>query len=299
MMNFNKSQIDSKLASYLIAKQFPQWKDLSIKPVKYSGWDNRTFHLGQNMLMRLPSAREYAAQVENEQRWLPKLAPHLPLSIPEPIAMGLPDIKYPFKWSIYKWIEGEPASSVNIIDMNTFAFDLAQFIEHLQKIDTFGGPVSGNHNFHRGGALVVYDVQTKQAIDMLKNEIDGTKAYKIWQAALNTTWLGKPVWVHGDISMGNLLVQGEKLSAVIDFGQLAIGDPACDLAIAWLSFSNESKNIFQEKLPLDKNTWLRGQAWALWKMLLVASGLTQWDVFSKQKSLQIIDNILKERKDIS
>ncbi len=219
--------IDEKLVYLLVASQFPQWKDLPVRPVAVQGWDNRTFHLGKQMLVRMPSAAEYAMKVEKEQKWLPRLAPLLPLSIPEPLAMGEPGGGYPWRWSIYRWIEGNTAGSAYIADLCDFATSLAQFLIALQRIDTTDGPLPGPHNFYRGGKLTTYDAETRHAIDALKSKIDVDTVTKIWEEGIATTWQFPSVWVHGDISAGNLLVQEGKLSAVIDFGGLAVGDPAC------------------------------------------------------------------------
>lgn len=293
-MNYEPITIDVHLVHRLIAKQFPQWKDLPIKPVGNQGWDNRTFHLGKHMLVRMPSGTDYALQVEKEQQWLPKLAPLLPLPIPIPLAIGLPDNEYPWKWSINVFLPGNIASNALITNLSEFAKSLGQFLTALQHIDATGGPVAGPHSFFRGGPLTTYDAETRQALSILKNKIDVNTATEIWEAALATSWQGAPIWVHGDISTGNLLVQDGRLSAVIDFGQLAIGDPACDLAIAWTLFKDESREIFRSMLPFDTGTWARGRAWTLWKFLIVAAGLTDWNAMEASEPWRIIDEVLTE-----
>jgi aminoglycoside phosphotransferase (APT) family kinase protein len=242
-------------------------ENLSIQSITPQGWDNKTFRLGKKLLARFPSSVDYAAQVAKEQFWLPKLAPLLPLRIPEPVAMGKPDCGYPFQWSIYRWLVGETAAAVQQFNLNDFAVSLSKFLVALQKIDSTGGPKAGKHNFYRGGNLAVYDAETRQAITALINKIDAKTALAIWDAALATTWQNDLVWVHGDISAGNLLIKNGKLDAVIDFGQLGIGDPACDLMIAWTMFKGENRKLFQENLQLDNDTWLRARAWTLWKAL--------------------------------
>jgi aminoglycoside phosphotransferase (APT) family kinase protein len=288
--------IDAILVQRLIAKQFPHWKHLSVQPVANAGWDNRTFHLGEHMLVRMPSAEEYAAQVEKEQRWLPKLAPLLPLQIPVPLAMGEPAEGYPWKWSIYHWLEGDAATTAPIADLRDFAKSLAQFLIALQNIDPTGGPLPGSHNFNRGGALITYDAEARQAMNALKDKIDVITATEIWETGLATTWENKPVWIHGDVSSGNLLVKDGKLSAVIDFGQLGIGDPACDLMIAWTFFKAESREIFRAMLKLNADTWARGRAWALWKFMIVAAGLTDWNTAEASEPWRIIDEVFADYK---
>lgn len=259
--------IDLPLVQRLVNKQFPQWADLKIKPVESSGWDNRTFHLGDNMTIRLPSNAEYEPQVKKEQYWLPKLAPQLPLSIPKPIAMGKPTNEYPWHWSIYQWLEGQTVTVSRINDKNLFAKNLATFLKALQQCDTLGAPVAGPDNFYRGADLSIYDADTRTAIANIDDEQLASILTAIWEKALASTWQNDPVWVHGDIAVGNLLVNKGELVGVIDFGQLAIGDPACDLAIYWTFLSGRSREIFCDILKLDSKTWDRGRGWVLWKTL--------------------------------
>jgi aminoglycoside phosphotransferase (APT) family kinase protein len=285
-------EIDTELVKRLVSTQFPQWKNLAVKAVTHSGWDNRTFHLGEDMLVRMPSAAAYALQVEKEQHWLPILAPKLPLPIPLPLAFGKPAEGYPWQWSIYSWLEGENAASTTITDLNDFAKTLATFLTALQKIDSTDGPRAGIHNFHRGGLLENYAAETRKAMQTLKDKINVNAAIKVWEEALATTWCGKPVWVHGDINATNLLVHAGKLNAVIDFGQLAVGDPACDLAIAWNFFEDDSRKVFRDTLSLDADTWARGRAWALWKALIIAAGFTHLKNQATTQALQIINEVL-------
>lgn len=288
--------IDDTLVRSMIEVQFPQWANLSVRQVARSGWDNRTFHLGDDMLVRMPSAQKYASQVEKEQSWLPKLAPLLPLSIPEPLAMGRPGDGYPYHWSIYRWIEGDIITNDKIGNLNLFATDLAQFLLALQSVDPTKGPSPGWHSFYRGGSLANYDGEVKQAIKVLSEGVDTRCATEVWETALDTTWHKPPVWVHGDVSAGNLLVREGQLVAVIDFGMLAVGDPACDLSIAWTLFEEESRGIFRSLLPLDERTWARGRAWTLWKALIVAAGITDSNTVESAQSCRIIDEVLSDHR---
>jgi len=288
--------IDVSLVQRLIAAQFPQWADLPIKPVEFSGWDNRTFHLGEHMTVRLPSDEEYSQQVEKEQFWLPKLAPQLPLPIPTPLAMGKPGEGYPCHWSIYSWIDGNTASIEGISELSQFARVLAEFLVALQQCDATGGPSAGPHNFYRGGDLATYDAETRQAILILGNKIDADLVTEVWNIALASTWNRSPVWVHGDIAIGNLLVDKGQLRAVIDFGQLCIGDPACDLAIAWTFFKGESRDAFRAAIPLDGATWERARGWTLWKASIVYAGLPGTNPLEAEKSKLIIDEILADHR---
>ena len=269
-MDSSKSpNITESLVQQLIAQQFPAWSDKSIRLVECSGWDNRTFHLGDDMLVRLPSAAGYAAQVEKEQQWLPYFENKLPLNIPAPLAMGQASGLYPWPWSVYRWL---PGSSINTlpreqIDLNKIALTLADFLNAFQRIDPSSGPQAGAHNYYRGAHPSVYGDEAIESINQLLQGGEQKAALEIWGAAMDSSWQGKGVWVHGDISSGNLLVDNGKLSAVIDFGCLGVGDPACDLMIAWTLFDAPVRETFKTHLDLDNDTWRRGKAWALWKCL--------------------------------
>jgi aminoglycoside phosphotransferase (APT) family kinase protein len=286
--------IDATLASRLVRRQFPQWADLPITAAEPNGWDNRTFRLGPDLLVRLPSADRYAAQVRKEHRWLPVLAPHLPRPIPVPVVMGEPTEGYPWNWSVYQWLEGTPASAARIVDLSEFAGVLARFLACLQKIDPTEGPPPGPHNFFRGGPLETYDAETRKAIATVQGMINAELATEVWETALATTWHGGPVWVHGDVAAGNLLVRGGRLAAVIDFGCSGVGDPACDLVIAWTFLSGQSREAFRVALPLDAGTWARGRGWALWKALITFAGNLQSDQAAAATARRVIDEVFDE-----
>ena len=287
--------IDTDLVRRLVHAQFPQWRDLAVSPVEFGGWDNRTFHLGDEMMVRLPSAAHYSLQVEKEQRWLPKLAPLLPLPIPTPLAMGEPAAGYPWHWSVYRWIEGETAKTARIADLGAFAAALADFLVALRGVDATDGPAPGQHNFYRGGPLTVYDGETRQAIAALEGRIDTQAATTVWEAALDATWHGSPVWFHGDVASGNLLVEDGSLSAVIDFGTSGVGDPSCDLAIAWTFFEGASREAFRTRIAVDDATWARGRGWALWKALITVAGhdANQAEV---ERQRHVIDEVLADHR---
>jgi aminoglycoside phosphotransferase (APT) family kinase protein len=292
----DKFPIDVALVRRLVASQCPQWADLPIRPVEFGGWDNRTFHLGEQMTVRLPSAEGYVPQVEKEHRWLPLLAPQLPLPIPAPLAKGRPGAGFPWPWSVYRWLDGEIATNARVADRRQFAIDLARFLVALYRIDATGGPVAGAHNFYRGGSLRVYDEETRRSITVLEDQIDAATATEVWETALATSWQGQPVWVHGDVAVGNLLVRDGQLSAVIDFGSSGVGDPACDLVIAWTCFAGESRDAFRAALPLDAGTWARGRAWALWKALITVAALHETNATTASDSRRVIDEVLADHK---
>jgi len=288
--------IDAELVRRLVADQFPQWASLPVIPVEYDGWDNRTFHLGDSMSVRLPSAAGYAAQVAKENRWLPYLAPQLPLPIPSPLARGLPGEGYPFDWSVLRWLSGQTAAVASIHDRSAFARSLADFLTALQAIDASDGPAAGAHSFFRGGALSTYDDETRRAIDILGDGIDAAAATEVWDTALASTWTADPVWFHGDVASGNLLVDDGRLAAVIDFGCSGVGDPACDLAIAWTFFDGQSREEFRAGLPLDAATWERGRGWTLWKALITVAGQFDTDPAAAGVARHVLDAVIADHR---
>lgn len=295
-MAFERLPIDSGLARRLIAAQFPEWAHLPIRQVLPGGNDNRTFRLGEELLVRLPSHKAYAAGVEKEQRWLPALAAQLPLPIPAPVGLGAPTDDYPCPWSVYRWLDGETAATAPPADLAQFAEDLAGFLLALQAIDAADGPAAGRHSFHRGGALAVYDAQTREAIAALGEAIDGPAATEAWEAALASAWTAPPIWVHGDVAVNNLLVADGRLCGVIDFGASAVGDPACDLVIAWTLFEGGSREAFRRGLPLDAATWARGRGWALWKALITLANPDGFDPPGQRASAQVLAAVLAEHR---
>ncbi len=291
----NNVTIDTALAINLIATQFPEWQQLPIKPVATSGWDHRTFHLGEHMLIRLPSKAAYAPQVIKEHRWLPYLTTYLPVSIPSPIAMGKPTQAYPWHWSIYRWLPGETLLSTPSTDKASFALDIAHFLKSLHVINTSEGPAPNSDNFHRGGSLEIYNTQMLEALNILISSIDTAKAFTTWQKALTSSWQHPPVWIHGDLAAGNILIQNGRLSSIIDWGQVAVGDPACDLALAWTFFDCKTRLLFRNTLNLDSDTWMRGRAWSLWKACIIAAGICG----ATEKETNACRSVIKEILDDS
>lgn len=269
----DRRAIDDRLVRGLIRDQFPQWSHLPVVAVLPGGNDNRTFRLGDELSVRMPSAAGYAAAVEKEERWLPVIARAVPLPVPEPVALGGPGRGYEFGWSINRWMPGRAAEEGPVSDVVAFAADLAAFLRALQTVETVGAPAAGAHSFWRGASLTHYDDESRRALAMLGDRIDGGRALGLWDEALSAEWTGGPVWFHGDVSSGNLLVDGGALSAVIDFGTSGVGDPACDLCIAWTFLTPEARRRFRSELDIDDAMWARGRGWTLWKALITAAGL--------------------------
>ncbi len=255
---------DPELVSRLLTAQFPQWAMLPIQRVASAGTDNALYRLGDELVVRLPRIHWAVGQVEKEQRWLPKLAQQLPLAVPTPLVMGVPSEGYPWHWSVYRWLDGENATLDQLTDPCEAARTLAAFITTLQSLDTTDGPVPGEHNSGRGEPLVARTASVKSALAQLKGRIDTNAAAEAWESALRApVWDKAPVWIHGDLHAGNLLTTNGQLTAVIDFGCLGVGDPACELIVAWNLFDANSRQIFREALDIDDATWERGRGSAL------------------------------------
>lgn len=286
--------VPAELVSRLVAAQFPQWAGLPVTPVANGGWDNWTFHLGSLLSVRMPSAAEYALAVEKEHRWLPVLAPRLPLPISTPVAKGEPGLGYPFPWSIYSWLDGEPASADRVVHPVRFAVDLAEFLSALRRVDPAGGPRPGTHNWYRGATLRTYAVTLRKALTTLAGHVDVELVAEIWQDALDAPWDGTEMWFHGDVAPGNLLLADGHLAAVIDFGTCGVGDPACDLAIAWTLLTTEGRHAFRETLAVDEAAWSRGRGWALWKTLATCAATLEDVDAEADTARRVLDGIIAE-----
>ncbi|MFB6718732.1 aminoglycoside phosphotransferase family protein [Kribbella sp. NPDC056345] len=257
-------EIDAQLVARLLAEQFPQWSGAPIEVVTASGTDNVTFRVGEDLAVRLPRTPGTQGQVEKDLAWLPKLAPHLPLAVPEPLALGEPSADYPFTWGVYRWLEGEPFDLDQLADPNATARDLAEFIRCLQTVDTTDAPVPPDNPFSRGTPLAPRDAMFREALDQLRDEFDVELVLAAWEASLAAdTYTGPPRWVHGDLMSGNILVANGNLSAVIDFATAWAADPAADVLAAWWIFEGDSRRAFREALEVDSTTWARARGWAL------------------------------------
>lgn len=262
--------IDESLVRRLLAEQFPQWVGLPVRPVPCAGMDNATFRLGEDMTLRLPRFARWVGQVEREHRWLPYLAPHLPLRVPQPLAMGEPSAGYPYPWSIYRWLEGEAVVPDALTDPVRAGEELAAFVVALRGVSAAGGPGPRWSNAFRGVPLgdprdsIAVESRVRARIDNLRGLVDTDAVNALWRNVLAApAWDGPPTWIHGDLATGNLLAVDGHLCGVIDFGTLAVGDPACDMLPAWKFLPAEGRTAFREAVGVDDATWLRGRGWAL------------------------------------
>lgn len=295
-MHDDEIDVGLSLVRQLIDAQFPQWQGLAISPLSASGTDNAIFRLGEDMAVRLPRRPAAAEQIDKESRWLPLLAPHLPLGVPLPLALGVPASAYPYNWAVCRWLEGHNAIDEPVADLNDAASTLAHFITALQAIDATNGPVPGTHNFYRGVPLQGRDRQCRDAIARLGGIIDTGAASKAWQAALDASvWSGQSVWIHGDIHAGNLLVEQGRINGVIDFGGLGVGDPACDLMVAWNLLTAEARVVFRSALSTDDATWARGRGWALSMALIALPYYLDTNPVIVRASRHAIEQVLSDR----
>jgi aminoglycoside phosphotransferase (APT) family kinase protein len=261
-MHDDEVDIGVDLVRRLLAAQFPRWAYLRVEPVASAGTDNAIYRLGGDMAVRLPRIPVAADDVDTEQRWLPRLAPRLPLAIPVPLGRGAPGEGYPYPWSVYRWLDGETVADGAGLDLPGAAVRLGRFVAALRRFDGTGGPAS-----FRGGPLSTHDDSVRAAIRDLGADgtVDGDLAIRAWQSALLLpAWQGAPVWVHADLHPGNLLARAGRLSAVIDFGGLGVGDPACDMLIAWTLLCERTRELFREQAAVDDATWARGRGWGLY-----------------------------------
>jgi aminoglycoside phosphotransferase (APT) family kinase protein len=247
---------DTALVARLIADQFPRWAGLPPVPVRSTGTDNAMFRLGDDLVARLPRTGWAADTVAREQRWLPRLAPHLPVAIPEPVALGAPGRGYPWPWSVYRWL---PGANPTPEDAGPLVAGIAGFVTALRALDTTDAPDN-----NRGRPLADRDTATRRAIDELTGRVDTAAVTAAWEEALRApVWTGPPVWAHGDLTPGNLLTLDGRLGAVIDFGGVGVGDPACDLLVAWNLLVGADRAALRAALDVDDAQWARGRGWAL------------------------------------
>jgi aminoglycoside phosphotransferase (APT) family kinase protein len=260
--------IDAQLVSALVAAQFPRWASLPVVALPEQGNDNRTIRLGDEFTARLPSAEPYAAAIAKEDRALPLLSAHVNVDVPDVVGAGEPSVAFPLPWSVRRWLDGEVLSDAAVdLDRNRLAEDLATFLVQLRAAPATDGPACGRHSFYRGCHPSVYADEVQQALSQLVGVVDGDACRGVWRDALASAWPADPVWFHGDVAEGNLLVRGGSLGAVIDFGTCGVGDPACDLVIAW-TFMGTERERFRAWAGLDADTWARARGWALWKALV-------------------------------
>lgn len=253
-MHADEIEIDDAVVRRLIATQFPHWADLPLRRVEPSGTLNAIYRLGEELCVRLPRLKGPTAPDSRELEWLPKLAPILPMEVPVPVAQGRPSDEYPWFWEIHTWIEGDtiPVAEIDAIQA---ARDLAALIRTMQQLDPAGAPPG------RGIPLAERDPEFRYWRARFTGDPRVTAE---WERALAAPpWGGEPIWHHGDLDARNWIVHKGRITGVIDWGAMGVGDPACDVMVAWKLHSPEARDAFREALPTDDATWERARGWVL------------------------------------
>src|SRR5262245_34956353 len=253
-MHADELQIDEALARRLLADQFPVWADLPLRRIEPGGTVNAIFRLGDELSVRLPRRKGPTTPGSRELQWLPRLAPLLAVDVPVPVAQGRPSEGYPWFWEIHRWVDGETVP-VSAIDPIRAARDLASLVGAMQQIDPAGAPRG------RGIPLAERDPEIRDWLARFRGDPGVTAE---WERALAAPpWDGAPVWHHGDLDVRNWLVRKGRISGVIDWGAMGVGDPACDVMVAWKLHSPAARAAFRDALPTDDATWERARGWVL------------------------------------
>lgn len=265
-------RIDTALVRKLVDTQFPAWSVLPVCPMKNMGHDNRTYHLGNELLARLPSNVRYTAHVPYETLALTTLQPHLSVKIPECVGVGKSSDAFPAPWTVNRYIQGVTVSRETVPPAMevSFARDLRQALDELHAAPAKNAPLAGAHCFYRGCSPAVYAGETYAMLEKWKQVLPVEKYRPLWDQAVSAAYTGKPVWFHGDVAVGNLLADNGRLCGLIDFGTCGAGNPACDFVMAWTFFGSSARAVFLE--GLDEGTVLRAKGWALWKALISFDG---------------------------
>lgn len=268
--------IDSSLVRGLVDRTFPAFSRLPLQRLGASGSTNALFRLGDELLVRLPRQPGGTATIEKEQRWLAHLAPELPVAVPETVGIGAPDLGYSERWSIVRWLDGHVPSVVDLSadgspERRRLASDLAAVVNALRRIPV---PADAVHDpalhWYRCLPLPTQDADTRAAIEACRElpglGVDLDAALLVWQQSMalpDSESTPTPKWLHGDLLAENLLVNGDRLAALLDFGGLAVGDPTVDLIVGWELLDRRSRELFRQTIGVDETTWLRGRGWAL------------------------------------
>lgn len=291
-MHAGETLIDGPLVRHLLAGQFPRWARLPLRRVRSSGTVNALYRLGDDLAVRLPRIADGADDAVKEHTWLPRLAPRLPLPVPEILGLGTPTADYPWHWSVVRWLDGEAPAPGSLTDAPRLAADLGAFVSALRTARLPGGPPS-----YRGTPLTAVDAETRSALGDLRGTVDTGAALAAWEEALDApAWTGPPCWLHADLMPMNLLVREGRLSAVLDFGTLGTGDPACDFIPAWNLLPAPARPAFREAAGADDAGWARGRGWALSMALVQLPYYRDTNPVIAANARHVITEVLAERR---
>lgn len=287
-MHADEPGTDAALVHRLIAAQFPHWSGLPATRVGSAGTANAMYRLGDDLVVRLPRTAGSADDIAAEHHWLPRLAPALPAAIPVPLGAGVPGDGYPYPWSVYGWLDGNCPTVGDTADAAPLARDLAGFVTALHRIDPADGPPS-----YRSEPLAARNPAVREALADLHADLDTGAAAEIWQTALRAPApTGPPVWIHADLQPGNMLTADRRLTAVIDFGCLGLGDPAVDLIAAWYVLPAAARDTFRTAAEADDAAWARGIGWALSIALMELQYYRETNAFMADTARHVIAEIL-------
>jgi aminoglycoside phosphotransferase (APT) family kinase protein len=268
-------EIGAELVRQLVDTQFPEWSTLPLRRWEQAGSDHVIYRLGDRLAVRLPRGNWAAGQARKEHTWLPRLAPRLPLAVPAPVGFGEAALGYPWSWSVARWLDGEAVEPQRLADSEPTARDLADFLIALQRLPSPESFAVGPHPELRRRTLAAKDDQVRTSIAAVAAVFDADALTRVWERALAApAWSGEQVWCHGDFHVGNLLMKRGRVTAVLDFGGLGYGDPACDLDIAFTLMTARTRAVFRAALGLDGAAWIRGRGWAL------AGGVTAYATYA-------------------
>ncbi|MFJ4800500.1 aminoglycoside phosphotransferase family protein [Streptomyces murinus] len=289
-MHADELDLDAPLVRRLIARRFPHWSALPVRRLASSGTENAMFRLGGELVVRLPRRPGAVPDLAHERRWLPLLGPRLPVAVPEPVGAGEPDEDFPWPWSVYRWLAGTNPVAGAVEQPELLAEELGLFVRALRRVEADGAPTG-----YRGGPLPERDEPTRAAVAELGDRVDARAVTDLWERAVSVPEHGgPPEWAHGDLSPGNMLVDGGRLGAVIDFGCAGVGDPAVDLMPAWNLLPASVRGVFREAVGADEAEWARGRGWALSVALIQLPYYWDTNPALAENSRHVIAEILTE-----
>ncbi|GAB2596063.1 aminoglycoside phosphotransferase family protein [Kribbella endophytica] len=292
-MHADQAEIDELLVERLVASQFPEWAGLAVSAIPSSGTVNAMYRLGEELTVRLPLVEGGVSDIFTEYEWVPRLAPYLPVEVPLPVRLGEPGFGYPWAWSVNRWITGDVPLAADLQTAapvaGQLALDLARLVAAFRAVDLPDAPRG-----HRGGPLIQEDAETRDALAQLEGAIDTSAAVAAWEAGLAVPQTEPDLWLHADLMPGNLLVREGRLAAVLDFGCVGTGDPACDLIPAWNLLPSSARETFRAAVGADDSQWIRGRARALSMALIQLPYYRETNPVIAANAQHVIDEVLAD-----